>query len=46
MSKLTNPSLLLLRNEDELIGKSILVVNFEQDGFLHELKTRQIVTNK
>lgn len=39
MSKLTNPSLLLLRNEDELIGKSILVVNFEQDGFLHELKT-------
>ena len=33
MSKLTNPSLLLLRNEDELVGKSILVVNFEQDGF-------------
>ncbi|MCF7500670.1 MULTISPECIES: methyltransferase [unclassified Pseudoalteromonas] len=37
MSKLTNPSLLLLRNEDELVGKSILVVNFEQDGFLREL---------
>lgn len=39
MSKLTNPSLLLLRNEDELVGQSILVVNFEQDGFLRELKT-------
>ncbi len=39
MSKLTNPSLLLLRNEDELVGKSILVVNFDQDGFLRELKT-------
>ncbi|NRA79641.1 MAG: 16S rRNA (guanine(1207)-N(2))-methyltransferase RsmC [Pseudoalteromonas sp.] len=38
MSKLTNPSLLLLRNEDELVGQSILVVNFEQDGFLRELK--------
>ena len=37
MSKLTNPSLLLLRNEDELVGQSILVVNFEQDGFLREL---------
>ncbi len=38
MNKLTNPSLLLLRNKDELVGKSILVVNFEQDCFLRELK--------
>lgn len=38
MSKLTNPSLLLLRNDEELVGQSILVVNFEQDGFLQELK--------
>ena len=39
MSVLTNPSLLLLRNSEELKGKSILVVNFVQDGFLNELKT-------
>ncbi|WP_404340830.1 methyltransferase [Pseudoalteromonas mariniglutinosa] len=39
MSKLTNPSLLLLRNSEALVGKSILVVNFAQDGFLQELKT-------
>ncbi len=38
MSVLTNPSLLLLRNSEELTGKSILVVNFVQDGFLNELK--------
>ena len=38
MSVLTNPSLLLLRNSEELTGKSILVVNFAQDGFLTELK--------
>ena len=38
MSILTNPSLLLLRNSEELTGKSILVVNFAQDGFLSELK--------
>ncbi|MBQ4834683.1 methyltransferase [Pseudoalteromonas sp. MMG010] len=38
MSILTNPSLLLLRNNQMLIGKSILVVNFVQDGFLTELK--------
>lgn len=38
MSKLTNPSLLLLRNSEVLEGKSILVVNFAQDGFLAELK--------
>ncbi|CAM2965848.1 ribosomal RNA small subunit methyltransferase C [Pseudoalteromonas atlantica] len=38
MSVLTNPSLLLLRNSEELVGKSILVVNFVQDGFLAELK--------
>jgi len=37
MSKLTNPSLLLLRNSEVLEGKSILVVNFAQDGFLAEL---------
>lgn len=39
MSVLTNPSLLLLRNSEKLLGKSILVVNFVQDGFLNELKT-------
>ncbi|MEL0649340.1 methyltransferase [Pseudoalteromonas agarivorans] len=39
MSVLTNPSLLLLRNSEELTGKSILVVNFVQDGFLSELKS-------
>ena len=39
MSVLTNPSLLLLRNSEALTGKSILVVNFVQDGFLAELKT-------
>lgn len=38
MSKLTNPSLLLLRNSEVLEGKSILVVNFAQDGFLAELR--------
>lgn len=38
MSVLTNPSLLLLRNSEALTGKSILVVNFVQDGFLAELK--------
>ena len=38
MSVLTNPSLLLLRNSEALTGKSILVVNFVQDGFLTELK--------
>ncbi|WP_372761733.1 methyltransferase [Pseudoalteromonas sp.] len=38
MSVLTNPSLLLLRNSEKLVGKSILVVNFVQDGFLNELK--------
>ena len=40
MSVLTNPSLLLLRNSEKLVGKSILVVNFVQDGFLAELKKR------
>ncbi|QPB84595.1 methyltransferase [Pseudoalteromonas rubra] len=38
MQKLTNPSLLLLRNEEELTGQQILVVNHQRDGFLSELK--------
>ena len=38
MSRFANPSLLLLRNEEELSGKRILVVNTMRDGFLHELK--------
>ncbi|OHU88490.1 MULTISPECIES: methyltransferase [Pseudoalteromonas] len=37
MSKLTNPSLLLLRNEEELHGNNILVINTNRDGFLAEL---------
>ncbi|BBN82594.1 ribosomal RNA small subunit methyltransferase C [Pseudoalteromonas sp. A25] len=37
MSKLSNPSLLLLRNEDELCGNNILVINTNRDGFLSEL---------
>lgn len=35
---LENPSLLLLRNKDELIAENILVINFERDGFLHKLR--------
>ncbi|TMP31412.1 16S rRNA methyltransferase [Pseudoalteromonas rubra] len=38
MQKLTNPSLLLLRNEEELTGQHILVINHQRDGFLSELK--------
>ncbi|WP_125717101.1 methyltransferase [Pseudoalteromonas rubra] len=38
MQKLTNPSLLLLRNEEELTGQHILVINHQRDGFLFELK--------
>lgn len=34
----TNPSLLLLRNEEELIANNILVINHPRDGFLRELK--------
>ncbi|KJY87639.1 16S rRNA methyltransferase [Pseudoalteromonas piscicida] len=34
----TNPSLLLLRNEEELIANNILVINHQRDGFLRELK--------
>ncbi|WP_063380740.1 methyltransferase [Pseudoalteromonas luteoviolacea] len=37
MQKLSNPSLLLLRNEEELIGKNILVINHNDDGFLSQL---------
>lgn len=37
-SSLENPSLLLLRNKDELIAGDILVVNFERDGFVHKLR--------
>ncbi|WP_462164407.1 methyltransferase [Pseudoalteromonas xiamenensis] len=33
-----NPSLLLLRNEHELIGHDILVINFERDGFIRKLR--------
>ncbi|MBD1584212.1 methyltransferase [Pseudoalteromonas sp. S16_S37] len=38
MSKLSNPSLLLLRNEEELYGNNILVINTNRDGFLLELR--------
>ncbi|TMP76976.1 16S rRNA methyltransferase, partial [Pseudoalteromonas sp. S983] len=38
MSRLANPSLLLLRNEEELTGERILVINTMRDGFLRELK--------
>jgi 16S rRNA (guanine1207-N2)-methyltransferase len=38
MTKLSNPSLLLLRNEEELQGNNILVINTNRDGFLTELK--------
>ncbi|KZN47559.1 methyltransferase [Pseudoalteromonas luteoviolacea] len=37
MQKLSNPSLLLLRNEDELTGNNILVINHSNDGFLSQL---------
>ncbi|CAH9056313.1 Ribosomal RNA small subunit methyltransferase C [Pseudoalteromonas holothuriae] len=37
MSKLSNPSLLLLRNEEELSGSNILVINTNRDGFLSQL---------
>ena len=36
---LTNPSQVLLRNEHALTASSILVINFEQDGFLTALKS-------
>ncbi|MBQ4811901.1 16S rRNA methyltransferase [Pseudoalteromonas luteoviolacea] len=39
MQKLSNPSLLLLRNEEELTGKNILVINHSDDGFLSQLAT-------
>ncbi|CCQ10713.1 Ribosomal RNA small subunit methyltransferase C [Pseudoalteromonas luteoviolacea B = ATCC 29581] len=35
---LENPSLLLLRNEDELLAERILVINFARDAFLSELR--------
>ncbi|MFC3031074.1 methyltransferase [Pseudoalteromonas fenneropenaei] len=35
---LSNPSQLLLRNEHELEADSILVINFERDGFLPKLR--------
>ena len=34
---LTNPSLLLLRNEEELVANKILVINHQRDDFLGEL---------
>ncbi|MDK1288735.1 methyltransferase [Pseudoalteromonas umbrosa] len=37
MQKLSNPSLLLLRNEEELHGAKVLVINHNDDGFLSEL---------
>ncbi|MDK2595854.1 methyltransferase [Pseudoalteromonas obscura] len=37
MQKLSNPSLLLLRNEEELHGNKVLVINHSDDGFLSEL---------
>ncbi|MCF2856770.1 methyltransferase [Pseudoalteromonas sp. SMS1] len=37
MQKLSNPSLLLLRNEEELSGNNILVINHSNDGFLSQL---------
>ncbi|AOT06955.1 methyltransferase [Pseudoalteromonas luteoviolacea] len=37
MQKLSNPSLLLLRNEEELLGEKVLVINHSDDGFLPEL---------
>ncbi|MEO2281807.1 methyltransferase [Pseudoalteromonas pernae] len=36
--QLSNPSQLLLRSEELLTGASILVVNFNCDGFAHELR--------
>lgn len=42
MSQLTNPSKLLLRNEHSLEADSILVINFNQDGFLQQLSTLNI----
>lgn len=39
ITMLTNPSQVLLRNEHALTASSILVINFEQDGFLSALKT-------
>ncbi|OUL59212.1 methyltransferase [Pseudoalteromonas ulvae] len=39
MTMLSNPSQVLLRNEHALTASSILVINFEQDGFLTALKS-------
>lgn len=38
MSQLSNPSLLLLRNEEDLIADKILVINTNRDGFVGQLK--------
>ncbi|WP_440053961.1 methyltransferase [Pseudoalteromonas sp. T1lg65] len=36
--QLSNPSLLLLRNDEELIAERILVINHTRDAFLYELQ--------
>ncbi|RJE75675.1 16S rRNA methyltransferase [Pseudoalteromonas sp. MSK9-3] len=38
MSQLSNPSLLLMRNEEELHANKVLVINANRDGFLSQLK--------